>query len=90
VLPTRAPSEPVYFWATLKSPTDSDPGQIVEGSYRIAGNTVTVIDTSRRQVSVQTLKPGQDPLIVARRLLREANKPADFYRSLRYPDLGLA
>jgi hypothetical protein len=49
-----------------------------------------VIDASGRQVSVQTLKAGQDPLIVGRQLLREANKPPDFYRQLDYPKLGIA
>jgi hypothetical protein len=36
------------------------------------------------------LQPGQDPMAVARKLLRQTRQTIDFYRPLRYPDLGVA
>jgi hypothetical protein len=86
----HAPSEPVYIWTTTVQASDTDPGQIAEGHYTLENGIVTVLDASGKRISIQTVKPGQDPAAVARRLLREANKPADFYRQLAYPELGIA
>ena len=47
-------------------------------------------DRDDKHLTSRALLKGQDPLAVARTLLREAEEPESFNHPIRYPKLGLA
>jgi hypothetical protein len=51
---------------------------------------VVLTNLEGRHITGRALLKDEDPLTVARSLLREAEAPKDFNRPLRYPKLGLA
>ena len=70
---------------------DDDPGEIVEGWFSIDGKVLTVTDANGRHVGSRAMLEGEDPRVVAKRLLREkAPASEDFNRPLSYPNAGLA
>jgi hypothetical protein len=85
------PSQPEYIFVTTRQATDDgDPGQIAEALWSVDDGCVVLTDLDGRHISGRALLPGQDPLAVARALLREAEEPESFNHPIRYPKLGLA
>jgi hypothetical protein len=74
----------------IRNGDDDDPGVIAEGYYTIEDGAVVLRDADDKHIASRALLKGEDPLAVARALLREAEEPKDFNRPLRYPKLGLA
>jgi hypothetical protein len=85
-----APSQPTYVRVIISNGNDNDPGVIAEGYYTIEDGAVILRDRDDKHLTSRALLPGQDPLGVARALLREVEEPEDFNRPLHYPKLGLA
>jgi hypothetical protein len=84
-------SQPERIFVTTRQATDDgDPGAIAEALWSVDDGCVVLTDLEGRHLSGRALLPGQDPLAVARALLREAEGPKDFARPIRYPKLGLA
>jgi hypothetical protein len=98
--PTEPPAEdrfddeeaasPVYVYITIRhGADDGDPGEIAEGMYSVEGGAVVLTDRDGQHITTRALL-GEDPATLARQLLREIRKPADFNRRLRYPPLSVA
>ena len=51
---------------------------------------MVLTDLDGRHISGRALLPVENPLAVARALLREAEEPESFNRPIFYPKLGLA
>jgi len=85
-------SQPEYIFVTTRQATDDgDPGQIAEALWLVdEEGCVVLTDLDGRHITGRALLPGQDPLTVARALLRGAEEPKDFHRPISYPKLGLA
>ena len=47
-------------------------------------------DADDKHITSRALLKDENPLAVARALLREAEEPKDFHRPISYPKLGLA
>jgi hypothetical protein len=70
---------------------DDDPGEVVEGYFSVDGSTVTVTDKSGGYVGSSAMLEGENPRVVAKRLLREKAPEAEsFNRRLSYQNAGLA
>jgi hypothetical protein len=70
----------------LPDPEKDDPGQIIEGSYSLSGNVLRVYDETGRLLGTDTLKPGDNAEIPARKLLREKfGKHQAFNQPIHYP-----
>jgi hypothetical protein len=70
---------------------DDDPGEIAEGWFSIDGKVLTVTDANGRHVGSRAMLEGENPRVVAKRLLREKTPEAEsFNRPLSYPNAGLA
>jgi hypothetical protein len=83
--------EPAYIFVTIRNGNeDGDPGQIAEALWSVDDGAVVLTDLDGRHISGRALLPGQDPLAVARALLRKAEEPESFNRPISYPKLGLA
>jgi len=72
-----------------ESPTETSPGAIREGHYTVDGGKVRVTDAAGRTIGSEKLGPGQDPALIARRILRRGRSDNSFYGALRYPPLSL-
>jgi hypothetical protein len=84
-------SRPTYVRVTIRNgDDDGDPGQIAEAYYTIEDGLVVLRDSDDKHLTSRALLKGQDPLAVARALLREAEEPESFHRPISYPKLGLA
>jgi hypothetical protein len=85
-------SQPEYIFVTTRQATDDgDPGQIAEALWLVdEEGCVVLTDLEGRHITSRALMKGDDPLAVARALLREVEEPKDFARPIRYPKLGLA
>ena len=84
-------SQPTYVRVTIRNGNDDgDPGQIAEAYYTIEDGLVVLRDSDDKHLTSRALLKGQDPLAVARALLREAEEPESFNHPIRYPKLGLA
>jgi hypothetical protein len=84
-------SRPTYVRVTIRNGNDDgDPGQIAEAYYTIEDGLVVLRDSDDKHLTSRALLKGQDPLAVARALLREAEEPENFRRPISYPKLGLA
>jgi hypothetical protein len=51
---------------------------------------VVLRDSDDKHITSRALLKGEDPAVLARSLLREAEQPKDFNRPIVYPKLGLA
>ena len=70
----------------IERPTETTPGAILEGHYEIDNGKVRVTDAAGRPVGSEEFGPGDDPAVVARRILRGARLGrGDFYGPIRYP-----
>ena len=64
----------------LPDPDKDDPGQIIEGSYSLSGNVLRVYDETDRLLGTDTLRPGDDAVHAARKILKEKRgKHLSFY-----------
>jgi hypothetical protein len=69
---------------------DGDPGAIAEAYWSIEDGILTLRDADDKYINSRALLKDDDPAVLARSLLREAEAPKDFNRALNYPKLGLA
>jgi hypothetical protein len=69
---------------------DGDPGAIAEAYFTVEDGAVVLRDADDKHITSRALLKGQDPVVVARALLREAEAPKNFRRPISYPKLGLA
>jgi hypothetical protein len=87
--PAPAPSEWKSIRVQVAAPNENtgDPGRVIEAEYVAVGNQVRVRYDGRGYVETFTL--GDDPLVIARRLLRTKwNGGGAFYDDIRYPHRG--
>ena len=70
---------------TIELPTDNNLGSVVDGYYFVQDEMVYVSDASKRPLGRLALNPGDNPEIVARRLLKSKYCGNNFYRKLQYP-----
>jgi hypothetical protein len=84
-------SQPTYVRVIIRNGNDDgDPGAIAEAYYTIEDGLVVLRDSDDKHLTSRALLKGQDPLAVARALLREAEEPENLHRPISYPKLGLA
>ena len=70
--------------------TESSPGAIAEGFFDLIDNNVVVTDLQGHPVGKEELKPGDNPTVIAKRILRRARLGrGDFSAPIRYPPLSL-
>jgi hypothetical protein len=81
------PTEWHRVWVTTESPSATRPGAIEEAEYAIDGGEVVLADMDGRVMSRHPLRRGEDPVVVARRLLREK---APRRSTLVFPNVGIA
>ena len=70
---------------TIELPTDNNLGSVVDGYYFVQDEMVYVSDAFKRPLGRLALNPGDNPEIVARRLLKSKYCGNNFYRKLQYP-----
>jgi hypothetical protein len=83
-------SQPTYVRVTIRNGNDDDPGVIAEAYYTIEDGLLVLRDADDKHITSRALLKDENPLAVARALLREAEEPKDFHRPISYPKLGLA
>jgi len=84
-------SRPTYVRVVVSNGNDDgDPGAIAEAYYTIEDGVVVLRDRDDKHITSRALLKGEDPAVLARSLLREAEQPKDFNRPIHYPKLGLA
>jgi hypothetical protein len=66
-----------------------NPGAIAEGNWELADDKVVVTDLEGRPIGSEKLKPGDDPVVIAKRILRRGRAQRDFFRPISYPPLSL-
>jgi len=70
--------------------TETNPGAIAEGYYDLIDGKVVVTDLQGRPIGNEEAKPGDDPAVIAKRILRRARLGrGDFSAPIRYPPLSL-
>jgi hypothetical protein len=84
----------VRFYVTVKRPDpDKDfPGQIEEGRYRhlVNEDLLEVEDATGRHLGKYPIALGDDPLVIARRVLKEKrSRHLNFHDRIRYPARGI-
>jgi hypothetical protein len=90
LIPHSQPT-PAYVRVVVSNGNDDgDPGAIAEAWYTVEDGLVVLRDADDKHITSRALLKGEDPLPVARALLREAEAPKDFNRPIHYPKLGLA
>jgi hypothetical protein len=88
-VPEPAPSEWKSTRVQVVAPDEKSghPGTVIEGEYAQVGIEVRVKYEGR--VFADAIKPGDDPVAIARRLLRAKwDKHGAFYDDIRYPRPG--
>jgi hypothetical protein len=88
--PSISCSRPTYVKVIIRNGGEDDPGQISEAWYTIEDGAVVLRDANDKHITSRALLNGEDPAVLARILLREAEAPKEFQRPLSYPKLGLA
>jgi hypothetical protein len=84
-------SRPTYVRVIIRNGNDDgDPGAIAEAYYTIEDGVVVLRDRDDKHLTSRAMLKGEDPAVLAKSLLREAEKPKDFNRPIHYPKLGLA
>ena len=69
----------------LPDPEKDDPGQIIDGAYSLSGNVLRVYDETGRLLGTDTLRPGDDVMHAARKILREKHgRHGAFYDPIPY------
>jgi hypothetical protein len=92
VLSSAATSQPTYVRITISNgDEDGDPGQISEALWSVDEDGCVVLTTLEgKHITSRALLKNEDPLTVARALLREREASSDFQAPIHYPKLGLA
>jgi hypothetical protein len=89
-VPQPAPKDWKSIRVQVTAPNEAtgDPGRVIEAEYVAVGNQVRVRYDGRGYIETFTL--GDDPLAIARRLLRAKwdKHGGDFYAPIRYPTKG--
>jgi hypothetical protein len=88
-VPEPAPSEWKSIRVQVAAPNENsgDPGRVVEAEYAVAGGEVRL--KYEGKLYAEAIKPGDDPVVIARRLLRAKwDKHGAFYDDIRYPHRG--
>jgi hypothetical protein len=70
---------------TIDLPTDTSLGAVVDGFYFVQDDMVYVQDALKRPLGRLALNPGDNPEIVARRVLKSKHCSNNFYRKISYP-----
>jgi hypothetical protein len=70
---------------TIELPTDNNLGSVVDGYYFVQDEMVYVSDAFKRPLGRLALNLGDNPEIVARRLLKSKHCSNNFYRKISYP-----
>jgi hypothetical protein len=84
-------SRPTYVRVIIRNGNDDgDPGAIAEAWFTIEDDAVVLRDADDKHITSRALLRGEDPAVLARSLLREAEQPKEFNRPIHYPKLGLA
>jgi hypothetical protein len=85
-------SRPTYVRVIIRNGNDDgDPGAIAEAYYTIEDGAVVLRDPDDKHITSRALLKGEDPAVLAKSLLREAEQPkGEFNRPIQYPKLGLA
>jgi hypothetical protein len=86
--PVSGEWKPVRVQVAAPDEKSGHPGTIIEAEYAQVGIEVRV--KYERRVYAEAIKPGDDPVMVARRLLRAKwnTHGGDFYAPIRYPTKG--
>jgi hypothetical protein len=74
----------VHVQTRSPDPERGDPGEIAEGTYTISGDLVCVRDDQGRELGSEVLRPGSDPAVVARSILRTKKAPVQFWNPIPY------
>jgi hypothetical protein len=77
-------SERRYVRTEINPTSERDCGAIMEGTFTPDGGTVRVYDLKGSLLGTQPVRPGDDVMTVAKRLLRKGAAP-NFYAPIRYP-----
>ena len=77
------------IWIEVERATETFPGAILEGHYDLVDDEVIVTDLHGRPIGKEKVKPGDDPAVIARRILRRGRAQRDFFRPINYPPLSL-
>src|SRR5262245_62119878 len=84
-LPASSPRYPVRCTVRGPNPDKNDPGQIIEASYAVSGNLLSVYDEEGCKLGTATVRPGDDLDAAARAVVREKHgKHAAFYDPIYY------
>jgi hypothetical protein len=90
---SKAPEEPpadalewrsVWVQVRAPNPDRGDPGEIAEARFAVWQGMVRVEDMQERFIGTEALQAGDDPLPIARRLLREKRGVDAFWAPLHY------
>ena len=90
ILSPPSQPNPVYVRVVVSNGGEDDPGAIVEAWYVIEAGLLVLRDADDKHITSRALLKGEDPAVLAKSLLREAEGPNDFQRQIRYPKLGFA
>jgi hypothetical protein len=90
ILSALSQPTPTYVRVIIRNGDDGDPGQIAEAYYTIEDGLLVLRDADDKHITSRALLKGDDPAVLAKSLLREAEAPKDFNRPISYPKLGLA
>ena len=69
--------------------TETTPGAIAEGYYNLIDGKVVVADLQGRPIGNEEAKPGDDPVVIAKRILRRGRAQSDFFRPISYLPFNL-
>jgi hypothetical protein len=82
-----APWRSIRVQVVAPNENSGDPGRVVEAEYAVAGGEVRL--KYEDKLYAEAIKPGDDPVVIARRLLRAKwNSGGAFYDDIRYPPRG--
>jgi hypothetical protein len=70
---------------TTEPATATSPGAIAEGSFSVENGKVRVRNDRGKLVGSAELVAGDNPAVIARRLLKRGRAQSDFYSPIRYP-----
>jgi len=81
--PQQAPSDPIPILVTLRTPDEREPaGVVARGYYRHTPTRVRVYDEEGALLGAANLQPGDDHVVVARKLLKEKCGRSGFHAPL--------
>src|SRR5262245_8590822 len=78
-----APTEKHQISTQIAPRSEADPGEYLEGYYTVSGGMLYVQDLEGQPLGSQALKPGDDPIAAARKILRSGCD--GFYGKISYP-----